>query len=220
AADALCIMCLCFFFFSSRRRHTRLVSDWSSDVCSSDLVQPFSTSFPKLVEKGWTEVVHPEDLGRMLDRWQTALATGQPYENELRLRRAPDGAYHWHLTRAVPMTDKSGAVVKWVGSDIDIHDQKRAEEAQRFPGHAAAARGASAAGANLAVPRIGDWAAVEVVEDGRLHTLAIEHVDPKKVELAFELARRYPENPEAVEGPPLVLRTGRSELATEISDDR
>src|SRR5258706_544014 len=28
---------LCFFFFSSRRRHTRLVSDWSSDVCSSDL---------------------------------------------------------------------------------------------------------------------------------------------------------------------------------------
>src|SRR5262249_60736738 len=29
----------CFFFFSSRRRHTRLVSDWSSDVCSSDLYQ-------------------------------------------------------------------------------------------------------------------------------------------------------------------------------------
>ena len=34
-------MCLCFFFFSSRRRHTRLVSDWSSDVCSSDLVKDF-----------------------------------------------------------------------------------------------------------------------------------------------------------------------------------
>src|SRR5438046_9545139 len=32
-------VCYCFFFFSSRRRHTRLVSDWSSDVCSSDLVE-------------------------------------------------------------------------------------------------------------------------------------------------------------------------------------
>ena len=31
---------MCFFFFSSRRRHTRLVSDWSSDVCSSDLIPP------------------------------------------------------------------------------------------------------------------------------------------------------------------------------------
>src|SRR5438093_7179169 len=33
----LVVSCFCFFFFSSRRRHTRLVSDWSSDVCSSDL---------------------------------------------------------------------------------------------------------------------------------------------------------------------------------------
>ena len=30
------VLCVVFFFFSSRRRHTRLVSDWSSDVCSSD----------------------------------------------------------------------------------------------------------------------------------------------------------------------------------------
>src|SRR5262249_59005924 len=37
-AQALLGMCS-FFFFSSRRRHTRLVSDWSSDVCSSDLVE-------------------------------------------------------------------------------------------------------------------------------------------------------------------------------------
>src|ERR1035441_10929235 len=34
--------CFCFFFFSSRRRHTRCLSDWSSDVCSSDLVDPAS----------------------------------------------------------------------------------------------------------------------------------------------------------------------------------
>src|SRR5690242_21153525 len=36
----------CFFFFSSRRRHTRLTCDWSSDVCSSDLVSEFISHVP------------------------------------------------------------------------------------------------------------------------------------------------------------------------------
>ena len=197
------------------------------DYVNQRALDYFATSFPELVEKGWTEVVHPEDLGLMLERWQTALATGGPYENELRFRRAADGTYRWHLTRAVPMTDRSGAVVKWFGSNIDIHDRMRAEEGQRFLVDAGAALAASldyrstlAAVAKLAVPRFADWARVDVVENGELHTLAVEHVDPKKIELAFELARRYPERPEAAQGPPLVLRTGRSELATEISEDR
>jgi PAS domain S-box-containing protein len=197
------------------------------DYVNQRALDYFATPFSELVENGWTEVVHPEDLGQMLDRWQASLATGRPYENELRLRRATDGAYRWHLTRAVAMTEKTGAVVKWFGSNIDIHDQKRAEEAQRFLVDAGAALAASldyrstlAAVAKLAVPRIADWARVDVIEHGRLRTLAVEHVDPKKIELAFELARRYPENPDAEQGPPLVIRTGRSELAAEISEER
>jgi PAS domain S-box-containing protein len=197
------------------------------DYVNQRALDYFATSFPELVERGWTEVVHPEDLGRMLDRWQIALATGEPYENELRLRRASDGTFRWHLTRAIPMTDRSGAVVKWFGSNIDIHDQKRAEEAQRFLVEAGAVLAASlnyrstlTAVAKLAVPRIADWARVDVIEEGRLRTLAVEHVDPKKVELAFELARRYPESPDAEQGPPLVVRTSKSELATEISEER
>jgi PAS domain S-box-containing protein len=197
------------------------------DYVNQRALDYFETSFSELVESGWTRVVHPEDLGRMLDRWQIALATGEPYENELRLGRTADGTYRWHLTRAIPMTDRSGAVLKWFGSNIDIHDQKRAEEAQRFLVEAGAAltvslnyRSTLAAVAKLAVPRIADWARVDMVEDGRLHTLAVEHVDPKKVELAFELARRYPENPDAEQGPPLVLRTGRSELVAEIGEER
>ena len=197
------------------------------DYVNQRALDYFETSFPELVEAGWTNVTHPEDLGRMLERWQAALATGQPYENELRLQRAGDGSYRWHLTRAVPMTDRNGAVVKWYGSNIDIHDQKRAEEAQRFLVDAGAALAASldyrstlAAVAKLAVPRIADWARVDVVDEGRLRTLAVEHVDAKKIELAFELARRYPENPDAEQGPPLVLRTGESELAPEITEEQ
>ena len=197
------------------------------DYVNQRALDYFDTSFSDLVEKGWTQVVHPEDLARMLERWQTAMATGQPYENELRLRRASDESYRWHLTRAIAMTERDGTVVKWFGSNTDIHDQKRAEEAQRFLVDAGAVLSASldyrstlASVARLAVPRIADWARVDMIDDGRLRTLAVEHVDPQKVELAFELARRYPENPEAEQGPPLVARTGKSELVPEITEER
>ena len=61
---------------------------------------------------------------------------------------------------------------------------------------------------------------MDIVEDGKLRTLAVEHVDERKIELALELGRRYPEDPDAAQGPPLVLRTGKSELVTEISEER
>jgi two-component system phosphate regulon sensor histidine kinase PhoR len=59
-----------------------------------------------------------------------------------------------------------------------------------------------------------------MLESGKLRTLAVEHVDPRKVELALELARRYPEDPEATQGPPLVVRTGESQLVTDIAEEK
>src|SRR5437879_88341 len=197
------------------------------DYVNQRALDYFDSPFAELVESGWTHVVHPEDLPRLLERWQQALEAGKPYENELRFRRASDGSYRWHLTRAVPMTNRRREVVKWFGSNTDIDDQKRAEHAQRFLVEAGAALGSSldyrstlAAVAKLAVPRIADWARVDILEDGTLRTLAVEHVDARKVELALELGRRYPEDPEAAQGPPHVARTGESELVTEISEER
>ncbi len=74
-------------------------------------------------------MVHPDDLPRCGDRWAEALRTEEPYEIEYRLKRASDGAYRWHLDRAVPVRDQSGRVVKWFGACTDIDDQKRAVEA-------------------------------------------------------------------------------------------
>ena len=197
------------------------------DYVNQRALDYFELAFSELVEQGWAQVVHPEDLGRMLERWGNALATGERYENELRLRRATDASYRWHLTRAVPMTDRDGEVVKWFGSNTDIDDQKRAEEAQRFLLEAGAVLASSldyrntlAAVAKLAVPRIADWTRVDVLEGDRLRTVAVEHVDPRKVELALELGRRYPEREDAEQGPPNVVRTGQSELAAEIGEDR
>jgi PAS domain S-box-containing protein len=196
------------------------------DYVNQRALDYFDTSFEELVASGWTQVVHPDDLPRTLERWQHALNAGMPYENEFRLRRA-DGSYRWHLTRASPRQDRRGQVVKWFGSNTDIDDQKRAEEAQRFLVDTGAALGSSldyrstlAAVAKMAVPRIADWARVDMLENGRLRTLAVEHVDPRKVELALELAKRYPEDPEAAQGPPLVVRTGESELVAEIAEEK
>jgi len=73
--------------------------------------------------------------------------------------------------------------------------------------------------ARLAVPTLADWCAIDLVEDGRLHRLAVEHVDPEKVRLAHELQERYPPDPDAPTGAWNVMRTGRSELISEITDE-
>ncbi len=73
--------------------------------------------------------------------------------------------------------------------------------------------------ARLAVPRLADWCAISMVQDGRPVTLEVAHADPAKVAWAWELERRYPPDPEAPTGVPAVLRTGQSELIAEITDD-
>ena len=197
------------------------------DYVNQRVLDYFDTSFSELVAAGWLDVIHPDDLPHTLKAWQQALETGASYENELRLRRAADDSYRWHLTRAIAMRGRDGEIVKWFGSNTDIDDRKSAEEAQTFLVEAGATLGSSlnyrttlAALAKMAVPRIADWVRVDIVEDGKLRTLAVEHVDERKIEVALELGRRYPEDPEATQGPPVVLRTGQSELVTEISEER
>jgi PAS domain S-box-containing protein len=79
---------------------------------------------------GWTAVIHPEDLAGMVDKWREALATGEPFEAEARVRRA-DGVYRWFLHRKVPLHDNVGNIVKWYGSSIDIEDRKLAAQRVR-----------------------------------------------------------------------------------------
>ncbi len=80
---------------------------------------------------GWAEAVHHYDLGRMTKYWQSLITTGGSGEIEARLRRF-DGNYRWFLFRADPMRDNSGAILKWYGTNTDIDDRKRAEEALRM----------------------------------------------------------------------------------------
>ena len=71
-------------------------------------------------------VFHPEDIERLRDERQQALARGEPFENEQRAR-GTDGTYRWFLIRYKPLRDTSGRPVRWYVSGTDIEDLKRAE---------------------------------------------------------------------------------------------
>ena len=75
---------------------------------------------------GWAGIVHPDDLPDATQRWANARAAGVVYETEFRIRRS-DGAYRWHLARALPLRDEVGTVLRWVGTNTDIDGQKVAE---------------------------------------------------------------------------------------------
>jgi formate hydrogenlyase transcriptional activator len=75
---------------------------------------------------GWKVVVHPDDLDRLIREWLGLLNDPKPGELETRIRRY-DGEYRWFLIRVLPEFDAEGKVVRWLGSDTDIEDRKRAE---------------------------------------------------------------------------------------------
>jgi PAS domain S-box-containing protein len=85
---------------------------------------------------GWEKTVHPDDLKRLTDRWRKSQVTGEPLEYEARLRRGSDGIYRWFQTRAQPLRDNRGKIVKWCAVANDIEDRKRAEQLQADLTHA------------------------------------------------------------------------------------
>jgi PAS domain S-box-containing protein len=77
---------------------------------------------------GWARTIHPADVGALSEVWTTCLATGDPVDVEARMR-GRGGEYRWFIFRANPLRDEQGKIVKWYGTNIDIEDRKRAEEA-------------------------------------------------------------------------------------------
>jgi PAS domain S-box-containing protein len=79
-------------------------------------------------EAGWAAVHDPDRLDAVREVWLRAVAAGKPYQIEYRLRRH-DGEWRWHLGRALPVRDADGQIVRWYGTNTDIHDAKLAAEA-------------------------------------------------------------------------------------------
>ena len=79
---------------------------------------------------GWVEQLHPEDRAHTTARWAETAAVGQDLDVEFRIRRH-DGVYRWFKTRAVPLRDPAGAILKWFGSNTDIEELRLAEKELR-----------------------------------------------------------------------------------------
>ncbi|MDP9082038.1 MAG: PAS domain-containing sensor histidine kinase, partial [Bacteroidota bacterium] len=74
---------------------------------------------------GWEKTIHPDDFQLTMDRFKASLKSGQIFEVENRYKRGSDGAYRWHLNRAIPLRDEQDEIVFWVGTATDIEDQKK-----------------------------------------------------------------------------------------------
>lgn len=79
------------------------------------------------VAKSWATLVLPADAERAQPNYRAALANGQSWQAELRLRMA-DGSYRWYLCQLVPLRDELGRIVRWFGTGTDVHAQKALEE--------------------------------------------------------------------------------------------
>jgi PAS domain S-box-containing protein len=75
----------------------------------------------------WEKIHDPACLPKVLDRWKEAIATGTPFDMEFPLRGA-DGSFHMFLTRVMPVRNPEGRVVRWLGTNTDISERKKAEE--------------------------------------------------------------------------------------------
>ncbi|MBA4192720.1 MAG: hybrid sensor histidine kinase/response regulator [Planctomycetaceae bacterium] len=100
------------------------------DYVNQQTVEYTGRAAADLVGSGWESSIHPDDLARTLQLWAEAVQSGNPRENEFRLRRA-DGEYRWHLTRQFVTRDELGEVARWVGTCTDIDDRRCAERELR-----------------------------------------------------------------------------------------
>ena len=107
------------------------LADGSNDFVNRRWLEYTGVSLEQMQGAGTTTPFHPEDIDEHLGKWRSALATGETFENEARVRRAADGDYRWFLIRSLPLRDERGNIVKWYGTMTDIEDRKRAEEALR-----------------------------------------------------------------------------------------
>lgn len=87
------------------------------------------TTLEEMQGWGWRKVHHPDHIDRVVENFARAFETGEPWEDIFPLR-GKDGRFRWFLSRAMPIRDDDGRVLRWFGTNTDVTEQKEAEERQ------------------------------------------------------------------------------------------
>ncbi len=172
------------------------------------------------------QLIHPEDRETVNVAIRQAMDSGGEFYVEFRNVR-PNGGIHWIAGSGKVFAGDDGPPLRMIGIGLEVTHRKRSEQTARFLAEASAALAVLVdfdstlqKVASLAVPSFADWVSVDVQEDdGSLRRVAVAHVDPAKVQLAHEVHRRFPADPTAPQGVWNILRTGRSEIVPEITDE-
>jgi PAS domain S-box-containing protein len=105
---------------------------WTADDAGAlTFVNDFTTRYfeksrEQLIGEGWQNVLHSADVPVAVERWTNAIATGDDYHVDFRLLRGSDKTYRWHHASARRIVSADG--IMWVGSNVDVDAEKRADE--------------------------------------------------------------------------------------------
>ena len=193
------------------------------------------SSAKELLEHPMQELLNGFDLldeaGNLMQRehlpGRIAIKEGRSASATICYRSKATAEERWSFVQSTPVFDEAGQVRFAINIFQDITERRRADVSQRFLADAGAVIASSldyeatlASVARMAVPTLADWCTVDILEEDRtLKRLAVEHVDPKKMEWAHELQKRYPPDMDAPRGVPNVLRTGKPEIYPDIPDE-
>ncbi len=111
--------------------------DGMLDYLNETLINYYGHSAAEMLNADWTQFTHPDDASLLAQAFELSLDSGMPMEVMSRERRH-DGEYRWHITRALPVRDHAGKVVKWIGAMLDVEDLQRAKAAAEAAMHAKA----------------------------------------------------------------------------------
>jgi PAS domain S-box-containing protein len=104
-------------------------ADGAIDYCNRRVLDYTGLSAEQVQGAGWMKTVHQDDVDKMAEAWSAAVSSGQPFQHEFRCLRAADRTYRWCISRALPLRDESGRIIKWFGTVVDLHDWKEAQQA-------------------------------------------------------------------------------------------
>lgn len=173
----------------------------------------------------WKSAIHPEDKEKVLQEINTCIAERRDYKGEFRVI-LKHGKTRWLRTRAIIDYSHEGRPIKMVGITYDFTSRKLFEESLKFKAEATKILSSSLSYeatlqkiAQLAVKQIADWCIIELLNQGELNLIALEHKNVRKKEWARKLRKKYPPDLSSQTGVGKVISSKSSLFYPEISEE-